>query len=191
MEVEIDRDAGVELASGPSDAGFTQGLVYDRNASELLPGPLYLQVRLLGLLCSSDCNDNGIEDACDIACGPVGGPCDVNGCGQSTDDNDNGVPDECDPCGDLDGDGSVGSGDYDIFVAAFGHALGDPAYVAAADFDDDGFIGLDDYQAWLACYRAFVNNPLAPEPGRRLVPAPRRHIDSANVQTLMPPEHAQ
>jgi hypothetical protein len=45
---------------------------------------------------AQDCNNNGIPDECDIDCGPVGGPCDVPGCGQSLDCNDNGVPDECD-----------------------------------------------------------------------------------------------
>jgi len=44
----------------------------------------------------SDCNANGIPDVCDLACGPVGGACDVPGCGTSADCNANGVPDECD-----------------------------------------------------------------------------------------------
>ncbi|MGB2984940.1 MAG: IPTL-CTERM sorting domain-containing protein [Phycisphaerae bacterium] len=43
-----------------------------------------------------DCNDNGIPDECDIGCGPTGGLCDVNGCGESNDCNENGIPDECD-----------------------------------------------------------------------------------------------
>jgi len=42
-----------------------------------------------------DCNQNGIDDACDIDCGTPGGPCDVPGCGQSEDCNGNGQPDEC------------------------------------------------------------------------------------------------
>ena len=42
-----------------------------------------------------DCNDNGIEDACDIDCGEPGGPCDVPDCGGSEDCNSNGIPDEC------------------------------------------------------------------------------------------------
>ena len=44
----------------------------------------------------TDCNGNGIDDACDLSCGPAGGPCDVPGCGTSVDCNSNGVPDECD-----------------------------------------------------------------------------------------------
>ncbi len=52
-----------------------------------------------------DCNGNGIPDACDIDCGPAGGPCDLPGCGQSEDCNTNGVPDECEA--DADGDGVI------------------------------------------------------------------------------------
>jgi hypothetical protein len=46
-----------------------------------------------------DCNENGIEDICDIACGPG---C-TEPCGHSDDCNENLVPDECDP--DLNGNG--------------------------------------------------------------------------------------
>ena len=48
---------------------------------------------------SQDCNNNDIEDACDIDCGGSGGPCDVPGCSRSQDCNANGVPDECDLVG--------------------------------------------------------------------------------------------
>ena len=43
----------------------------------------------------SDCNGNGIEDACDVACGDPNGPCNVPGCGQSLDCQPDGIPDEC------------------------------------------------------------------------------------------------
>ena len=52
----------------------------------------------------ADCNGNGIEDACDLDCGPSGGPCDVPGCGESEDCNVNGVPDECDIADDTSDD---------------------------------------------------------------------------------------
>ena len=42
-----------------------------------------------------DCNDNGIDDECDIDCGPLGGACDVTGCGQSFDCDANAIPDDC------------------------------------------------------------------------------------------------
>ena len=45
---------------------------------------------------AADCNSNGLLDECDISCGPPGGDCDTNGCGQSPDCNSNGIPDECD-----------------------------------------------------------------------------------------------
>jgi hypothetical protein len=45
---------------------------------------------------ATDCNNNGIEDACEISCGPGGDPCQVPGCGTSPDCNGNGVPDQCD-----------------------------------------------------------------------------------------------
>ncbi len=44
-----------------------------------------------------DCNDNGIEDDCDIACGAPGTRCDVGGCGLLGDCNDNAIPDACEP----------------------------------------------------------------------------------------------
>ncbi len=40
-----------------------------------------------------DCNDNSIDDPCDVNCGLPG--CDVPGCGLSSDCNGNSVPDEC------------------------------------------------------------------------------------------------
>jgi len=60
---------------------------------------------LIGVLCFArggvgfgvDCQPNVIDDACDIECGDIGGPCDVPGCGASFDCNLNGVPDVCDP----------------------------------------------------------------------------------------------
>lgn len=42
-----------------------------------------------------DCNGNGVDDGCDLDCGPPGGACDVAGCGQSTDCDGNGRLDEC------------------------------------------------------------------------------------------------
>ena len=42
-----------------------------------------------------DCDGNGIEDDCDIACGTAGSRCDVPGCGSARDGNGDGVPDRC------------------------------------------------------------------------------------------------
>jgi len=96
LEVEIEQDAAMILRSEASDIGFTRGLVYDRQAGEMLPGPLYMSLRLVGVQCTSDCNANQIADACDIDCGPAEGDCDVPGCGQNADCNGNAIPDECD-----------------------------------------------------------------------------------------------
>ncbi len=49
-----------------------------------------------------DCNENGIEDACDLNCGSPG--CRVP-CGGSDDCQGNGVPDECEPADDCDANG--------------------------------------------------------------------------------------
>jgi Ca2+-binding EF-hand superfamily protein len=70
--------------------------------------------------------------------------------------------------GDFDGDGDLDGNDFAIFLAAFGHRLGDPEYNPNADMmDDDGIITLVDYQLWLEIYRGFVGNSSAsaPQPG--------------------------
>jgi len=43
---------------------------------------------------ADDCNENGIDDVCDLSC--AGECAGVSGCGQSLDCNSNGIPDECD-----------------------------------------------------------------------------------------------
>lgn len=48
-----------------------------------------------------DCNQNGVEDICEVDCGPTGGACDVPGCGASADCNGNLRPDQCDRRQDL------------------------------------------------------------------------------------------
>jgi hypothetical protein len=42
-----------------------------------------------------DCNNNGVDDRCDLDCGDPEGPCDVEKCGGSLDCQSNGIPDEC------------------------------------------------------------------------------------------------
>lgn len=42
-----------------------------------------------------DCNNNTIDDRCDVSCALPG--CDIPGCGQSSDCTPNGIPDECEP----------------------------------------------------------------------------------------------
>jgi hypothetical protein len=50
-----------------------------------------------------DCNNNGIDDDCDVDCGPPGGRCDVTGCGTFADCNANNLPDVCDTFTDCNG----------------------------------------------------------------------------------------
>ncbi|UCG34346.1 MAG: hypothetical protein JSU68_06845 [Phycisphaerales bacterium] len=81
MEVEIDKDAGVILRAGPTDSGSTHGMVYDRDAEDFLAGGPYLMgLRLLGVLCPSDCNGNDIPDE------------------SETDTDGDDLIDECDEC---------------------------------------------------------------------------------------------
>lgn len=42
-----------------------------------------------------DCDDDGVEDECELDCNAQGGACNVPGCGTSVDCNGNGVPDDC------------------------------------------------------------------------------------------------
>ncbi len=65
---------------------------------------------------------------------------------------------------DLDGNGTVDGIDWAMFLAARGHAQGDPAYLAAADLDHDGVVSFADQQLWLAAYRQFLGNPTASPP---------------------------
>ena len=65
-----------------------------------------------------DCNGNGIDDDCDVACGAPGTRCDVVGCGASGDCNGNVVPDECEPNQDCQPNGTrdicdIGNGTSD------------------------------------------------------------------------------
>ncbi|UCG34089.1 MAG: hypothetical protein JSU68_05525 [Phycisphaerales bacterium] len=91
---------GVYLLGGPPTIGSSHGLVHDRE-NDTTQDATYLDVSLRGFICT-DCNENGLHDACDVECNQVGGACNLLGCGLSPDCNTNGVPDECDP--DADGD---------------------------------------------------------------------------------------
>jgi hypothetical protein len=84
-----------------------------------------------------DCNQNGVEDACDVHAG------------DSADANANGIPDECDVPGDLNCDRAANTADIEPFVLALIDAA---AYereyphcqLARADANGDGSLnGLD------------------------------------------------
>ncbi len=82
-----------------------------------------------------DCNNNGIEDACEL----LDGSGDLDG---------NGIIDICDQdfCrADFDGDGEVNLGDFGIFGAAFGSNPSLSNWNPNADFDGDGDVDLGDF----------------------------------------------
>jgi glucose/arabinose dehydrogenase len=93
-----------------------------------------------GGIVGEDCNENQVDDACDILAGT------------SRDVNGNGVPDECECVGDLDGDGTTGLSDLAILLAAYNTCTGDPGYNPDADIDDSGCVDLADLATLLADY---------------------------------------
>ena len=56
--------------------------------------------------------------------------------------------------GDLNGDGQLDFGDYQVMIGAFGSQGGDAAFVPEADLDGDGRITFVDFQSW---YQLFIN----------------------------------
>ncbi|MCC6426860.1 MAG: EF-hand domain-containing protein [Phycisphaerales bacterium] len=87
------------------------------------------------VLSSQDCNENGQDDAIDIAQGT------------SADLNNNGVPDEC--CkADFNQSGFVDLEDYSDFVEAFEAGTDD------ADFDESGFVDLEDFHDFVVAFEA-------------------------------------
>jgi len=81
-----------------------------------------------------DCNENGVNDACDIAAR------------DSDDENQNGVPDECESGGggDVDADGDVDIADLARLLIAYGACAGSPQFNPGADFNATGCVDLGD-----------------------------------------------
>lgn len=98
---------------------------------------------------ANDCNNNGIDDATDIANGT------------STDINGDGIPDECPGqstrrCADVNGDGLVTAADFSAWVAAFNtlHYRGDQN---GGGFGD---VTAADFSAWVANFNLGNAGPL-------------------------------
>lgn len=96
--IPVFGNVGVEL--------FKPGAVNELFASTIVPSPDIF-----------DCNFNGIDDSCDMACLSDGSSCDVAGCGLGLDVNSNGFPDECDLFGNVDHDSDVDLLDFTEWTA--------------------------------------------------------------------------
>ena len=113
-------------AGSTADTISFEGLVQGRNPDgSLFSDGAYLEV---GYVAQEDCNDNGVNDNCDIANGT------------SSDDNGNGIPDECENnCpGDANGDGLADVDDILAVIGDFGGGAG------PADVNNDGVVNVDD-----------------------------------------------
>ena len=114
----------------------------------------------------TDCNDNGIDDADDLAdcdgsawCSDCNGnevldECDIDD-GTSADINGNGIPDECECLGDLDGDNDIDLTDLAQLLANYGMTSG--ATYEDGDIDADSDVDLTDLAELLAVYGTTCN----------------------------------
>ncbi len=94
----------------------------------------------------TDCNNNGVDDATDIANGT------------SDDLNGDGIPDECPGqmdrlCADVNNDGSVSPADFSAWVSAFN------TMNYRADQNFDGLVTPADFSSWVANFNLGVNGP--------------------------------
>lgn len=132
----VDGDNAIIGAFGDDDEGGSSGSAY-----------------IFAGLTATDCNENGVYDACDIRDGTsfdcngnfIPDLCDIAD-GTSQDSNGNGIPDECECAGDINGDGTVNTADLLTLLAAWGSAGG------PADLNDDGLVNTADLLALLAAW---------------------------------------
>ena len=71
--------------------------------------------------------------------------------------------------GDLDFDNDIDYDDYLMFLASYGHGIGQPQYDSDADLDHDGAVTLIDYQLWRQSYCDYVGDPNAPLPTSQVI----------------------
>ncbi len=109
-----------------SDIVMFEGVVQGRDSN----GVLFNETTSIeaGYVAMEDCNDNGVNDVCDIANGT------------SEDSNGDGIPDECENnCpGDADNDGDADVDDILVIISQFGGGAG------SGDVDGDGDVDVDD-----------------------------------------------
>ncbi len=85
---DLDQD-GITSERSSLDLGGNPRILDDANT----PGT---SVDMGALEHSSDCNNNGRPDPCEVSCGLPDGPCDIPACGGGADCNTNNVLDACD-----------------------------------------------------------------------------------------------
>ncbi len=152
---------GQANAANPANPGNLGGLVvaadmtYDSNGDGQFDettgdeGYNYLfYISPLGGSGITDCNNNGVDDAIDIANGT------------STDINGDGIPDECPGqatrlCADVNNDGLVTPADFSAWIAAF-NTLN---YRADQNGGGLGAVTPADFTAWIANYNLGVGGP--------------------------------
>ena len=134
---------------------FAASMIYDSNADgtfDTLTGDenySYLfYVQPLGGSNITDCNNNGIDDATDIANGT------------STDINGDGIPDECIGqstrlCADVNNNGVVEASDFSAWIAAF-NVLN---YRADQNGGGLGAVTAADFTAWIANFNLGAGGP--------------------------------
>ncbi|MBN2562383.1 MAG: hypothetical protein JXQ75_15775 [Phycisphaerae bacterium] len=108
----------------------------------------------------TDCNDNVIDDACDVDCDAPG--CEPPNCGGSRDCNGNGIPDECEGVvllGDMNGDGVVDGFDVQDFVYCLLDVAGPEVNCGRADFNCSGTPDIEDIPAFVAALLGLVRGP--------------------------------
>ena len=77
------------------------------------------------------------------------------------------------PCPDFDGDGTIGIGDFLIFVDVFGSRQGDEKYEARYDLDGNGEIGISDFLIFIQDF------------GKDVPPSPVVAIPDANLRAAI------
>ncbi|MCH8164126.1 MAG: PQQ-dependent sugar dehydrogenase [Planctomycetes bacterium] len=107
---ELDPPGGLSICCISSFGEDAAGEIYIVERSGTTTGEVFKIVPAS----ITDCNDNGVPDACDIATG------------NSPDVNGNGIPDECEFPADLNGDGCADSKDLTILLGAWCSAVNDP-----------------------------------------------------------------
>ncbi|MCA9272309.1 MAG: hypothetical protein KDA31_04605 [Phycisphaerales bacterium] len=155
----FDGFPGKEDPTNPANPGNLGGLVvsadmtYDSNSDGQFDeatgdeGYNYLfYIAPLGGGNITDCNNNGVDDATDIANGT------------SQDRNADGIPDECPGqmnrlCADVNNDGVVTPADFSAWVSAFN------TQNYRADQNFDGLVTPADFSAWVANFNLGVNGP--------------------------------